>query len=178
MVEALFEYYRAPEGLLGDISVTEQAGDEGFFRLGPGTICYGHCTSGVSADFAKAPLCDALTNKRPGEAGAQLACDPAHVIENLRHERYEKRLAPGREKIISQEWALRAYYFVRRGLPTSVRRCMQRVYFSDWKSRPFPAWPVDFTVDRIHEKLLHVSMTAAGLRRVPFIWFWPGGAPN
>jgi hypothetical protein len=178
VVEALSEYYRAPEGLLGDISVAEPSGDEGFFQLGPGTVCYGHCVSGVSANFTNPPTCDDLTNDRFGEAAVQLPCDPARVIENLRRERYEKSLMPGREKIVSQEWVLKAYYFVRKCLPTSLRRSMQRVYFSDWKSRPFPAWPVDFTVDTIHKKLLKFSMEATGLQRVPFIWFWPEGAPN
>jgi hypothetical protein len=178
VIGALSEYYRAPAGLLGDISVAEPSGDEGFFRLGSGTICYGHCISGVSANFAEAPPCDVLANERLGGAGVQLPCDLASVIENLRYERYEKSLVPDREKIVSQEWALKAYYFVRKGLPVSVRRYMQRAYFSDWKDRPFPAWPVDFTVDNIHEKFLQLSMEAAGLRKMPFIWFWPEGASN
>jgi hypothetical protein len=37
---------------------------------------------------------------------------------------------------------------------------------------------VDFTVDTIHEELLRLSMKAGGVQRVPFIWFWPGGASN
>jgi hypothetical protein len=170
MVENLSEYYRTPEGLLRDIPVARQSGDEGFFQLGPGTVCYGPCATGVSPNFEKAPLCQTLTN--------QLPWDPARVIENLRHERYKKSLTPAREKVLSQEWSLKAYYFVRDSLPTPVRRCIQRAYFSDWKRRPFPAWPVDFTVDMIHEKLLQLSMGAAGLRRVPFIWFWPKAAAN
>jgi hypothetical protein len=32
---------------------------------------------------------------------------------------------------------------------------------------------VDFTVDRIHQKLLALAMRAQGLEKVPFIWFWP-----
>jgi hypothetical protein len=55
---------------------------------------------------------------------------------------------------------------------------LQRVYFSDWKELPFPAWPVDFTVDNLHEELLKLLMRASGLKKVPFIWFWPYGAPN
>lgn len=178
MVEALSEYYRAPEGLFDDISVAELSGGEGFFRWGPGTICYGRCVSGSSANFTKAPICDDLPHNRSAKAALQLPCDPGRVIENLRRERYEKRLVPGREKIVSQEWALKPYYFVRKYLPTSVRRFMQKAYFSDWRSRPFPAWPVDFTVDTIHEKLLKFCMGVAGLQRMPFIWFWPDGAPN
>ncbi len=108
----------------------------------------------------------------------KLPYDPARVIENLRHERYEKNLVWSRNKTVSQQWPFNAYYFIRNSLPTSIRRCMQRAYFSNWKARPFPAWPVDFTVDTIHEKLLKLSMETAGLRRLPFIWFWPEGAPN
>jgi len=178
MVEVLSEYYRAPEGLLGDIPVTRQSGEEGFFRLGPGMLGYGHCAAGVSANVENAPLCDALTDNHPREAAVRLLWDAARVIENLRHERYEKNLASVREKTVSREWAFKAYYFVRDSLPTWVRRCIQRGYFRDWKRRSFPAWPVDFTVDTIHEKLLQLSMEVAGLSKVPFIWFWPEGAPS
>jgi len=107
----------------------------------------------------------------------KLPYDPARVIENLRHERYEKNLG-WRRKLVSQQWPFQAYYFLRSGLPASIRRSIQRTYFSDWKVRPFPAWPVDFTVDTLHEELLKFSMEAAGLRRLPFIWFWPEGAPS
>jgi len=178
VVEALSDYYRVPDGQFGDIPVAQPSGEEGFFKLGPSAICYGHCLTGVSANLDKAVLRDGLTNMRRDEAGMQLPFDPSRIIENLRRERYEKSLVPGREKIVSQEWALKTYYFVRRSLPTSVRRCLQRAYFSDWNSRTFPSWPVDFTVDTIHEKLLQLSMECAGLRRMPFIWFWPEGAQN
>ncbi|HKW32359.1 MAG TPA: hypothetical protein VJN92_05115 [Candidatus Acidoferrum sp.] len=170
MIEDLSEYYRTPEGFLHDIPVAMQSGNEGFFRLRSGAVGYGPCATGVSLNFEEAPLCRALAN--------QLPWDPPRTIKNLRHERYEKSLTPAREKTLSQEWSLKAYYFVRDSLPTSARQCLQRIYFSDWKKRPFPAWPVDFTVDAIHERLLQLSMEAAGLRRVPFIWFWPEGAAN
>lgn len=170
MVENLAEYYRTPVGLLPDIPVARQPDEEGFFQLGPGIVCYGPCATGVSPNFEKAPLCRTLEN--------QLAWDPTRVIKNLRHECYEKSLMPAREKLISREPSLKIYYSVRDSLPTAVRRWMQRAYFNDWKSRPFPAWPVDFSVDTIHEELLHLCMEAADLRRVPFIWFWPEGAPN
>ena len=178
MVEALSDYYRTPDNQFDETPVTRPSGDEGFFQLGPGAICYGQCLTGVSASLDKSELSNALPTTCHGEAGMQLPFDPSAIIQNLRHERYEKSLMPRREKIVSQEWAHKAYYFVRRGLPTSVRRSFQRAYFSDWSSRPFPSWPVDFTVDTIHESLLQLSMQRAGLRRVPFIWFWPEGAQN
>lgn len=168
MVQILSEYYRTPEGFLRDIPVATQSGDEGFFHIAPDTVCYGSCTTGVSPKFENAPDSQASAD--------QLSWDPAHVINNIRHERYEKNLTPALERLLFREWSRKAYYFVRNSLPTTVRRGVQRTYFSTWKKRPFPAWPVDCTVDSIHEKLLQLSMEASGLRRVPFIWFWPDGA--
>src|SRR5438046_4955247 len=37
---------------------------------------------------------------------------------------------------------------------------------------------VDFTVDHLREAFLRLLMEASGLKKVPFIWFWPEGAPN
>jgi len=107
-----------------------------------------------------------------------LPFDPAAVIENLRRERYEGSLAPNLDRFVSQDWMLVSYYSLRGILPVALRRKLQQIYLSGWKDRPFPAWPLDFTVDTLHEKLLRLSMEAAGSRRIPFIWFWPGGASN
>jgi hypothetical protein len=49
------------------------------------------------------------------------------------------------------------------------------MHLRDWDAIHFPAWPVDFTVDRIHQRLLALAMRAQGLERIPFVWFWPEG---
>jgi hypothetical protein len=61
-------------------------------------------------------------------------------------------------------------------LPVWIRRYMQRAYFRDWQNLPFPHWPVDFTVNSLHEAFLRLTMRAQGYDKVPFIWFWPDGA--
>ncbi|MGC2465694.1 MAG: hypothetical protein WA517_10900 [Candidatus Acidiferrum sp.] len=33
-------------------------------------------------------------------------------------------------------------------------------------------------MDRLHEKILRLSMEARGVHKIPFIWFWPDGAPS
>jgi hypothetical protein len=178
MVQSLSDYYRVPLDSLGRILAGNPSGDVGFFRFGPETICYGKCASGVSTKVEQSGLYDAFKSMRFTGSEIHLPFDPAAVIESLRREHYEGSLAPGRQKIVTQEWILKAYYFIRGMLPDAVRRHMQRAYFSDWKNRPFPAWPVDFTVDTLHENILQLSMEAAGIQRMPFIWFWPDGAPN
>jgi hypothetical protein len=176
--QSLSDYYRVPERLIGRFSPPQLSGASGFFSLGSQAICYGQCESGVSVRLEDAALCDASKNIRITGSGIRLPFDPDQVIENLRRERYLGRLVPQREKIVNQEWVRKPYYLVREFLPVSIRRHMQRAYFSGWKNRPFPAWPVDFTVDLLHEKLLRLAMEAAGMQKVPFIWFWPEGAPN
>ena len=178
MIQAISDYYRVPEVLLGRVLISDSSRDVGFFRFGPNAICYGRCASGVSTKIENSLLYDASLNVIRNETEIRLPFDPDRVIENLRHERYLENLMPGRERFVTQEWIRKAYYFVRTLLPVSVRQHLQRVYFSDWRSRPFPTWPVDFTVDTLHEELLRLSMRAVGVQRVPFIWFWPEGAPN
>lgn len=178
MIQALSDYYRVPEALLGRVVASESSDDPGFFRFGPEAICYGQCASGVSTKIENAGLFDASKSVHVNGLDLHLPFDPAQAIENLRREQYIEHLVPDRERFVTQEWLLKAYYFVRALLPASVRRHLQRAYFSDWRSRPFPAWPVDFTVDTLHEEFLRLSMRAAGVPKLPFIWFWPEGAPS
>ena len=178
MVQSLSHYYRVPTDPLGSISGAKPSGDTGFFQFGPGTVCYGKSASGVSRKIGNSGRYDALESVRIHESEIHLPFDPATVIENLRRERYEGSLAPRLERIFSQDWTLATYYSLRSILPVALRRKLQRIYLSGWKDRPFPAWPVDFTVDTLHEKLLRLSMEAGGRRRIPFIWFWPDGASN
>jgi hypothetical protein len=176
--DPLFDYYRVPECLIRSYSLPELSGASGFFSLGSQAICYGQCDSGVSGRVQDAALFDVSNDIRIAGSEIHLPFDPGQVIENLRRELYVAGLVPQRERVVTQEWVRSCYYFVREILPIWLRRYTQRIYFSDWKDRPFPAWPVDLTVDRLHGELFRFSMQASGLHRVPFIWFWPNGAPN
>jgi len=174
----LSDYYRIPPETLGRISIAQSSTEAGFFQFGAETICYGQCAAGVSSNIEKSKKFDAYAGVQRGGAELHLPFDPGVVIENLRRERYEPSLTPGLEKFFSQGWVLKSYYSLRQEIPVTLRRKLQRLYLSGWKNRPFPAWPVDFTVDTLHEKLLRLSMAAAGCQRLPFIWFWPNGASN
>ena len=152
MTQALSDYYRVPERLLGRVVVSDLSDDAGFFRFGPNTICYGQCASGVAKQVENAGRYDALRRVTINGSDICLPFDLTEVIENLRREHYVEAVAPGREEALSREWMLNAYYFIRNVLPVSVRQHIQRAYFSDWKIRSFPMWPVDFTVDNLHPR--------------------------
>lgn len=146
--------------------------------MGSQAIGYGQCESGVSARVEDSGLCDASKSICITGVESRLPFDPDQVIENLRRERYVEALVPEKERIVTHQWIRKFYYLVRELLPVSFRRHLQRAYFREWKTLRFPAWPVDFTVDSFHEELLRLSMVSSGLKKVPFIWFWPEGAPS
>ena len=178
--QSLLDYYRIPMHLLGDVShfADAVASDIGFFQFGQGNICYGRCKSGVAADLAGSSSFNALLDVRRNGTAIQLPFDFTEVIENLRQERYRQRSSRGLERFASTEPIRKFYYLIRKYLPFRIRRQLQRIYFHDWKQVPFPVWPVDLTVDTLHEELLRLTMEASGVKKLPFIWFWPEGAPN
>ena len=179
MSQTLLDYYRLTPDSLPFTTMTASGalGDIGFFQFG-NNICYGRCRSGVAADAASARQFDASKDIRCDSTAIQLPFSFTEAVENLRLEHYRQKLIPGRKMIAEKEAVHKLYYFIRGFLPVSFRRQLQRIYFRDWKKLPFPAWPVDFTVDTLHEEFLRLAMKASGAKRVPFIWFWPEGAAN
>lgn len=174
----LSDYYRVPDALLSNVTVRAFSNESGFFRFGADATCYGRCASGVSKQIESTKQYDALGHVQIHLAGVQLPFDPDEIVENLRRERYARDVFNGGGKNVDREWMLKPYYALRDLVTPSLRRMLQKAYFGGWQKLSFPAWPVDFTVDTLHGRALALSMRVAGVRRVPFIWFWPDGAPN
>lgn len=174
----LSKYYRIPASA-HDVYISSQpAGTPGFFRFGPDAICYGASQTAVTRDVAHCGSFDAAESVRIDNSTVHFPFEFDEIIDNLRRERYEECLMLSRERVVNQPWVRKAYYFVRELLPVPIRRHLQRLYFSDWKSRRFPQWPVDCTVDTLHEEALRLVMKALNISRIPFIWFWPEGASS
>ena len=176
MIErALVEYFRCPEDVVAMSLAGTLSSDAGYFRF-ESEICYGRTVAGERATRPRGALYDA----RPGPVAEgdllRLLFDPTEVADNLRRERYVDQ-ASGVDVLRLKAWQ-RPYYLLRNFLPVGLRRALQRTYLRDWKSQSFPRWPVDDTVDRLFERLLLLSMRGRGLTRVPFVWFWPEGAPS
>ena len=177
MQNVLSDYYRAP--LIPHVicPYSNHKGAAGFFRFGKDIVCYGECSTGVAANVQASADFDGSKAMIIADSEIRLPFDISNVIENLRKEHYAAQLNSGREKLIQRELVRNSYYFVRKLLSVWVRRHLQRAYFKDWQDLPFPHWPVDFTADLLHEALLRLTMRAQGRDKVPFIWFWPDGAP-
>jgi hypothetical protein len=170
----LTEYYRCPVGLLVPFSPLRlSANHPGYFRLGPDIICYGRLSYGDTAKVPVGDLEDALDHVTMEGEGIQLPFDACEVVENLRRERYTAHFR--QEGRVLNELLRKAYYVIRPLLGVSVRRHLQKMYLRGWEDINFPDWPVDATVERIHQKLLALSLKAQGVEKIPFIWFWPEG---
>jgi hypothetical protein len=101
----------------------------------------------------------------------QLPFDPTEVANNLRYESY----VSSSNRLLEKDWIKDTYYRLRPLMPVSFRKHLQGIFLRDWEKIAFPGWPVDRSVDILHEKLLLLTMKAAQIERLPFIWFWPEG---
>ena len=176
MIErALVDYYRCPEHFVKMSLAGELSADSGYFRFGQ-SICYGQTSCGFRSPGPTNELYDTAPATTTETGLLRVPFDPSQVVDNLRLERY---VADSRslEDPRQTSWQ-RRYYSFRRFMPVAMRRALQRTYFRDWKKFRFPRWPVDDTVDQILERLLLLSLRSQGFARVPFVWFWPDGAPS
>jgi peptidoglycan/xylan/chitin deacetylase (PgdA/CDA1 family) len=178
MQRILSEYYRTVPSSAVVRSFEDRGKATGFFRFGTDVVCYGECSSGVSPNVQGSADFDALKTLSITDSVIHLPFDISEIVENLRKEHYLKQVGSVQNGFTQGPLLRHAYYFVRELLPVWLRRHLQRAYFKNWQSLPFPRWPVDFTVDSLHEAFLKVEMKALGCDKIPFIWFWPDGAPS
>jgi hypothetical protein len=169
--QSIIEYYRSLQELLDFHVAGSLQESDGYFRFGPELICYGQ-TSGYTHPTVNRSLFDASAHVRRHEHTSVLPFDLTQVVNNLRYERYVDQS----QRIWFQKvWIRKFYYFLRPLLPISLRKHLQKVSLRGWETTPFPAWPVDRSVDRLFEKLLGLTMQTLHIDRLPFIWFWPDG---
>lgn len=175
---SFLEHYRCPESFAAFALDGEPGEDSGYFRFGPGAICFGRCSSGFRAARATDELYDAMPDLAADSQMLQFPFNPSDIVENLRRERYASS-SDGLARTLGVTTAVRtAYYLARPFLPVSVRKHLQKISLGNWGNIPFPSWPVDGTVERILEELMGLSLKAHAVDRIPFIWFWPNGSPS
>jgi hypothetical protein len=170
---AMEERYRCPANFFDFALSGDLSSDEGYFRFGGNTICYGRSSAGVRKPRIESSLYDTFADVALDSRGLKLPFNPSEIINNLRLERYPDSgsAESGYEKL-----KRKLYYLLRPFTNLTLRKQIQRFHSRNWGMKPFPRWPVDTTVENICEALLSLSIKAQGVDRVPFVWFWPGGA--
>ena len=175
MNRTFVDCYRCPEEFARCFIDGEPSRHLGHFLFGPEAICYGSISKGAVQRSPNGELHDALNDAVVESGALHLSFDPDQVVDNLRFERYCSNLQ--RQSFLSGGLANKLYYFARPILGVSVRRHFQKLRLNGWQSIPFPHWPVDRTVEQVHETMLRFCVQAHG-GKVPFIWFWPEGFPS
>lgn len=173
MITALLDYYRCSD-IPGSVQTRGPIdGRAGYFRWNEDIVCYGHSTS----DFPRTNCDEALHDISPDvvleDSRILLPFDPDEVVLNLQRERYASHYHE--PPSVSQELVRHVYYFLRPFMAVPIRKHLQRIRLRDWNKIPFPKWPVNCTVNKLHRRLLALAMKSAGLDSAPFIWFWPDG---
>lgn len=170
---AFFDYFKCPDRVGLFETDGELTSEEGYFRFG-GAVCYGRHRAAATGNGEGVPDLFHSTLQKRGRP--RLPFDLNEIVRNLRQERYQQHSPHYLERMTAGRIVRDIYYSFRPALPPSVRRHLQRIRLSGWESIPFPEWPVDVTVDRLMQNAMAVLLKQSGAARVPFIWFWPGGA--
>ncbi len=175
-MNSLVEYLRCPDHLAVIATADPLPADPGYFRFGE-AICYGRQAVGKPSPRPDGILVDVSRGVASADGQVLLPFDLSEVLDNLRHERYPRAL--GAVERLSGSGASRAvYYFLRPFLPVGVRKHIQKLSWQGWKRIAFPRWPVDVTVETLMKRAVGVVLERSGAGELPFIWFWPDGAPG
>lgn len=173
MIPEFQAHYKCP-ARFADFGVSDLRPDAGYFMFSD-AVCYGRTTRHPAQQQARGDLPDTMVDVERDQQGLlRLPFNLSEVTANLRHERYAQ--VSSRRQLAESSSLRKLYYFMRPMLPVPVRRHLQKARLSGWEDIPFPRWPVDFSVESLMEGVMRLAVEQAGAE-VPFIWFWPDGAP-
>lgn len=175
MNNSFVDYFKCPDRY-GHVAVGGHLSPRsGYFSFGSGGVFYGRC-SGSRNGSQLGALQDVAGNVTAERGTVTLPFEMQEVVENLQCERYPS--SARKDDSIAQSILSAAYYSIRPLMPVSVRKHLQRVRLRGWDRIAFPKWPVDRTVNELFETVMMYSLRANGVKRIPFVWYWPDGAPS
>jgi hypothetical protein len=176
MNQAFRAHFRCPDTVATFHLGSTLQKESGFFRF-EGVDCYGRsCLKSPSENY-RIPLEDVSGAVRLDECEVALPFDPDQLAENLRFERYTGQMHDEHTQFGGNAVIRAMYYLGRPAFPVHFRRILQRIRLQGGTHTPFPHWPVDRSVDRLFEELMKLAVRSRNNAAVPFIWFWPEGAP-
>lgn len=176
MNEYVTQYYRCPERYINVNLVGSLSNEAGYFKFGDQGLYYGRLYGETPSSTPNGDLWDMTRHVVTEHGVTYLPFDFTQIIDNLRFELYSNDSCYGASTFSSV--LMESYYLLRPFLPVAVRKHLQKARLSDWKTLKFPRWPVDRSIDHLFEQVMLASLRGQRLERIPFIWFWPDGAPS
>jgi hypothetical protein len=169
----VLDYYRCPD-MFPEFSVAcGLSTAPGYFRFREAN-CFGRW-SGTGSPPSMRPSQDAWELADAERGKVTLPFDLSEVITNLRLERYAR--ASHRPTWLAR-MIREVYYLLRPVMRVSFRKHLQRLRLRGWQEIAFPQWPVDLCVDNLMRIAMELALRSGSVDRIPFVWFWPGGAPT
>ena len=173
----LLDYFRCPGDFAAIDTPRNLSTNRGYFAFA-GATCYGRRSDGTPAPHVSERLADVADDVLIQNGWLQLPFDLGEVVTNLREERYHLSPNGWFEALVGGRATRHIYYSLRPLLSVAVRKHLQRLRLKGWERIAFPRWPVDDSVDRIMRVTMELLLKRAGVTEIPFIWFWPEGAPG
>ncbi len=177
MNQAFRAHFRCPASIADFRLAGALREESGFFRFHEGVDCYGQSSTAFVSPAYQANLEDVSAAVQIADHQVTLPFDPDQIAGNLRCESYAGQMNAEHTHFNGSAVIRAMYYLGRPAMPVRFRRILQRIRLQGGTQAPFPHWPVDRTVDRLFEELMKSVLQSRKGVPVPFIWFWPDGAP-
>jgi hypothetical protein len=172
-MRAFLDYTMCPASYVEHIICPPESGAEGFFRLGDLRL-FGRINAGLTSPICSDTLASIDSFVPCGQGSAVLPFNPSEIIKNLRLEKYVSAVNSEINYISNHNgFSRRLYYTLRPLFPVAFRKVLQRIAIQDWARIPFPAWPVDTTIEDFIGRLWTLVLKTSGKEEIPFIWYWP-----
>jgi hypothetical protein len=175
--DSFVDYYRCAPSIAQIDTASSLSADQGFFSFG-GARCFGRAADVTPSAHVTGAISDVTCRARGTADAVVLPFDLAEIAGNLREERYAMRSDALLTRVSSASHTESLYYTVRPLLPVGVRKHLQQLRLRGWERIPFPQWPVDTSVEQLMRHTMASLLKLTGTKRLPFIWFWPDGAPS
>jgi hypothetical protein len=177
MNETFLAHFRCPDSMASFELAGTPRKESGYFRFGEDVDCYGRSSAGTPSYNYRIHLDDVSSAASLDGAHITLPFDPDEIANNLRCESYTGQMRADQTRFGGNAVIRAIYYLGRPAFPVHFRRILQRIRLQGGTHTPFPHWPVDRSVDRLFEELMKLVLKSRANAPVPFIWFWPEGAP-
>jgi hypothetical protein len=177
MPTSFSNHYRCPDEL-AEFGITGALSAEAGYFTFRDAICYGRQNGGPGCADVTETLPDVSDRVEHDGTQVRLPFDLSEIVTNLQQERYCTFSEDYLQKFTASTTSQNLYYMIRPFLPVPVRKHLQKLRLSGWDRIAFPRWPVDFTVETLMERTMALVLKSSGLQKMPFVWFWPDGAPS
>lgn len=177
MSHSFFDYFRCPDSTVRFSLTGELSKESGYFGFGKGITCYGRTASSEALPNYSSDLWDSTPAIKTGFREVGIPFDLDEIAANLRCELYAGYSTKSETRLPPHPFIRNLYYLGRPLMPVSFRKILQRMRLKRGPQNPFPRWPVDRTVDQLFESAMSLVIRSRQNEPVPFIWFWPEGAP-